>query len=82
MTAAVADLGGERHVNVDSLAMKQLIAMRQSSHLDLWREGVPIVHQAGKDVLPQIGLQFLQHPLNGVPDCHARHVVLHAAIRW
>lgn len=67
----------ECHVDVDGLAVQQLVSVLQCGHLDLWREGVPVVHQAAQNVLPQVGLQLLQHPLNAAPHGHARRLVLH-----
>lgn len=61
------DLGGESHVNVDSLAMQQLIAGHQSRHLKLWGEGVAVVDQSAQNVLPQVVLQLLQHSLDAAP---------------
>ena len=64
--------GGGHHVNVDSLAVQEhgILAQSQGSHLDLGGEGVAVVHQAGEAVLPQVGLQLLQHALDAAPDGH------------
>ena len=57
--------------------MQQRSAVVECSHLDLGAEGVPVVDQAAQDVLPQVGLQLLQHPLNAAPHCHTGRMVLH-----
>ena len=54
--SCLSHLRGERHVDVDSLTMQQLVAVRQRSHLNLRRESVPVVHHAAQHVLPQVVL--------------------------
>ena len=70
-------LCGEGHVNVDCLAMQQLIAAHKSRHLQLHAEGVAVVDQACEDVLVQIVLQLLQHALDAASDGLACRASLH-----
>ena len=58
--SCLTHLRGERHVDVDSLTMQQLVAIRQRRHLNLRRESVPVVHHAAQHVLPQVVLELLQ----------------------
>jgi hypothetical protein len=67
----VRDLSGERHVDVDSLPVQQLVVGAQGSHLDLGGEGMPVVDDTCQDVFIQIALQLLQHALDGSPQHHA-----------
>jgi hypothetical protein len=71
VTPIVRDLCGERHVDVDSFPVQQLVVGAQSSHLDLGGEGVPVVDDTCQDVLIQVALQLLQHALDGPSQHHA-----------
>ena len=70
------DLSGEGHINVNSLAVEQFIAGLQSSHLNLRGKSVPIIYQAAENVLPQVVLQFLQHPLDATSHCISSNLAL------
>ena len=67
------DLGGEGHIDVDSLAVQELLATAEGSHLNVRGEGVAVIHEAAQDVLPQVVLQLLQHPLDAPTHRRPRH---------
>ena len=70
-------LCGEGHVDVDSLAVQQLVAAHESRHFQLHAEGVAVVDEAREDVLVQVVLQLLKHALDAASDGLACCASLH-----